>query len=56
MTALLILVALAAVVAMLLTADRVKSSGFEWSLLAVSALVQLALRLMHPDLTDEEAC
>jgi hypothetical protein len=45
-TPLLLLLALAAVVAMLLTADRVKSSGFEWSLLAVSALVQLALLFM----------
>ena len=46
MTPLLIVLSIAAVVAMLVTADRVKNSCLEWSLLGLSALAQLVFLLM----------
>ena len=46
MTPLFIVLSIAAVVAMLVTADRVKGSGLEWSLLVLSALAQLVFLFM----------
>lgn len=46
MTTVVIVLSIAAIVAMLVTADRVKSSGFEWALLLLSALTQLVFLLI----------